>query len=419
MFHKEEKKSFWEVLDEVVKGVQSTEKLFVRGDFNGHIGSLSRGYDDVHGDLDFGQRNEGEASLLDFSRAFGLWIENLTFLKKEEHLITFRSSVAKTQIDFLLLRKGDRVLCKKCKVIASKSLLTQHRLLVMDLVINKGKKKRREKLKRHGAWESRGDVEKVKRQVESKKVTYAKLVESKDEEERQKNKDKHKRLAKAREQRAHDLDPVQCIKGEDGIVLVEDALIRKRWQSYFHKLLNDEGDKGFVLGDLEKSNCHDYGPYRHIEVEEVKRAIRRMRRGRATGPDEIPVDFWKSTGGADDVVLINETRKRVNDKLDIGRQTLESKGFWLSRTKTEYLKCKFSDVSQENDVVVKLDSQLGPDNLENFKKLAEQFQKQASGAAAGTDATAGAIVAQEDDDEVPELVAGETFEAVAKEGHTF
>ncbi|PHT66302.1 hypothetical protein T459_30727 [Capsicum annuum] len=63
--------------------------------------------------------------------------------------------------------------------------------------------------------------------------------------------------------------------------------------------------------------------------------------------------------------------------------------------------------------------QLGPDNLENFKKLAEQFQKQASGAAAGTDATAGAIVAQEDDDEVPELMAGETFEAVAKEGHTF
>ncbi|KAF3647951.1 hypothetical protein FXO37_19693 [Capsicum annuum] len=44
----EEKKGFWEVLDEAVRGVPSIEKLFVGGDFNGHIGSLSRGYDDVH-----------------------------------------------------------------------------------------------------------------------------------------------------------------------------------------------------------------------------------------------------------------------------------------------------------------------------------------------------------------------------------
>ena len=44
--------------------------------------------------------------------------------------------------------------------------------------------------------------------------------------------------------------------------------------------------------------CRDYGYCRRIKVEEVKGAIRRMRRGRATGPDEIPVDFWKSTGRA-------------------------------------------------------------------------------------------------------------------------
>ncbi|KAF3679745.1 Ubiquitin-conjugating enzyme E2 N [Capsicum annuum] len=59
---------------------------------------------------------------------------------------------------------------------------------------------------------------------------------------------------------------------------------------------------------------------------------------------------------ADDVVLIDETRG-VNDKLEIWRQTLESKGFRLSRTKTEYLECKLSDMSHEADVVVKLDSQ--------------------------------------------------------------
>ena len=53
------------------------------------------------------------------------------------------------------------------------------------------------------------------------------------------------------------------------------------------------------MGDLEKSEeCRDYGYCRCIKVEEVKGAIRRMRQGRAMGPDEIPVDFWKSTSGA-------------------------------------------------------------------------------------------------------------------------
>ena len=52
----------------------------------------------------------------------------------------------------------------------------------------------------------------------------------------------------------------------------------------------------------------------------------------------------------------------------------------------------------------------GPDNLDNLRKLAEQFQKQG----AGEDTAA--ATALEDDDEVPELVAGETFEAAAEEG---
>ncbi|KAF3642102.1 putative ARF guanine-nucleotide exchange factor GNOM-like [Capsicum annuum] len=60
---------------------------------------------------------------------------------------------------------------------------------------------------------------------------------------------------------------------------------------------------------------------------------------------------------ADNVVLIEETRSGVNDKSGVWRQTLESKGFRLNRFKTEYLKCKFNDLRQEDDVVVRLDSQ--------------------------------------------------------------
>ncbi|KAG5568126.1 hypothetical protein H5410_064856 [Solanum commersonii] len=43
---------------------------------------------------------------------------------------------------------------------------------------------------------------------------------------------------------------------------------------------------------------------------------------------------------ADDIVLIDEMRDKVNARLEVWRQALESKGFRLSRTNTEYLRCK-------------------------------------------------------------------------------
>ncbi|XP_011038348.1 PREDICTED: transcription factor BTF3 homolog 4-like [Populus euphratica] len=59
------------------------------------------------------------------------------------------------------------------------------------------------------------------------------------------------------------------------------------------------------------------------------------------------------------------------------------------------------------DILPGIIDQLGPDNLDNLRKIAEQFQKEMPAGEAGA--------AQEDDD-VPDLVAGETFEAVAEEG---
>lgn len=94
----------------------------------------------MYGGFGFGVRNGEGAALLDFARAFKQVVVNLIFIKKEDHLITYRSTKSKTQIDFLLLRKGNRVLSKDCKVIPCEHLSTQHRLLVMDLSIKKRNK---------------------------------------------------------------------------------------------------------------------------------------------------------------------------------------------------------------------------------------------------------------------------------------
>ena len=52
----------------------------------------------------------------------------------------------------------------------------------------------------------------------------------------------------------------------------------------------------------------------------------------------------------DDVVLVDESRAGVNMKLELWRQTLESKCFRLSRTKTEYMMCDFGATHEEGDV---------------------------------------------------------------------
>ncbi|XP_019266838.1 PREDICTED: craniofacial development protein 2-like [Nicotiana attenuata] len=137
----EVKRRFWEGLDEIVRSILPAERLFIGGYFNGHIGSTVGGYGEVHGGFGFGDRNARGTSLPDFAKAFELVIANSSFPMREEYLVTFQSTVAKTQIDYLLIKRCDRGLCKDCKVIPGETLATQHRLLVMDVGIMTKRKK--------------------------------------------------------------------------------------------------------------------------------------------------------------------------------------------------------------------------------------------------------------------------------------
>jgi hypothetical protein len=62
---------------------------------------------------------------------------------------------------------------------------------------------------------------------------------------------------------------------------------------------------------------------------------------------------------ADDVVLVDESHVGVNRKVELWRQTLESKGFRVSRTKTEYMRCDFGTATYE-EREVSLDDQVVP-----------------------------------------------------------
>jgi len=54
---------------------------------------------------------------------------------------------------------------------------------------------------------------------------------------------------------------------------------------------------------------------------------------------------------ADDIVLIDETIGGLNKKLEMWRHSLESKGFRMSKSKTEYLRCEFSGMVRDEGEV--------------------------------------------------------------------
>jgi hypothetical protein len=59
----------------------------------------------------------------------------------------------------------------------------------------------------------------------------------------------------------------------------------------------------------------------------------------------------------DDVILVDESRMRVDQKLESWRRILEAKDFMFSRSKIEYMKCDFSATTQEEGDV-RLDGQV-------------------------------------------------------------
>ena len=65
--------------------------------------------------------------------------------------------------------------------------------------------------------------------------------------------------------------------------------VLKRWKKYFEKLMNEENDRELRTEEAEVVNKE----INFVSRKEVKNALRRMKKGKAVGPDELPVEVWK------------------------------------------------------------------------------------------------------------------------------
>ncbi|VDP04192.1 unnamed protein product [Heligmosomoides polygyrus] len=84
---------------------------------------------------------------------------------------------------------------------------------------------------------------------------------------------------------------VKTVKSADGRVLRKPVEVRERWEEYFKELLSEE----FPRREAEEEQPTE-GPIPPWTQEEVRKAIGKMKLGKAAGPDGVPVETWKVLG---------------------------------------------------------------------------------------------------------------------------
>jgi Reverse transcriptase (RNA-dependent DNA polymerase) len=102
------------------------------------------------------------------------------------------------------------------------------------------------------------------------------------------------KMAKIRERKTRDLYQVKCIKYEADRLLVKDEEIKNRWRAYFDKLFNDDSEKTAI--ELDDSIDTNRRFVRRIQESEAKKALKKMKTGKALGPDDIPIEVWRCLG---------------------------------------------------------------------------------------------------------------------------
>ena len=100
------------------------------------------------------------------------------------------------------------------------------------------------------------------------------------------------RLARQRHQAGKDVQQVRMMKDKDGKVMTDEESVLRIWKEYYKGLMNEENERERRENDGERVNLE----VEKISKEEVRENMKRMKNGKAVGPDDIPVEVWKCLG---------------------------------------------------------------------------------------------------------------------------
>ncbi|KAK3558132.1 hypothetical protein QTP86_009868 [Hemibagrus guttatus] len=308
----EEKERFWSELDEVMESIPTGERVVIGADFNGHVGEGNTGDEEVMGKFGVKERNLEGQMVVDFAKRMDMAVVNTYFQKREEHRVTYKSGGRRTQ----KLRQalgGQVVLPDDWETTAEVIRETGRKVLgvssgrrkedketwwwneeVQDSIQRKRLAKKKWDMDR--TEENRQEYKELQRRVKrevskAKQKAYDELYTRLDTREGEKD---LYRLARQRDRDGKDVQQVRVIKDSDGRVLTSEESVQRRWKEYFEELMNEENERE---KRVEGVNSVEQKVDK-IRKDEIRKALKRMKSGKAVGPDDIPVEVWKCLGEA-------------------------------------------------------------------------------------------------------------------------
>ncbi|KAK3564321.1 hypothetical protein QTP86_012406 [Hemibagrus guttatus] len=369
----EEKERFWSELDEVMESIPTGERVVIGADFNGHVGEGNRGDEEVMGKFGVKERNLEGQMVVDFAKRMDMGVVNTYFQKREEHRVTYKSGGRRTQKKRSKIEKKTKwwklkkeECCEEFRqklrqALGGQVVLPDDWETTAEVIRETGRKVlgvssgRRKEDKETWWWneevqdsvqrkrlakkkwdmdrteENRQEYKELQRRVKrevskAKQKAYDELYTRLDTREGQKD---LYRLARQRDRDGKDVQQVRVIKDRDGRVLTSEESVQRRWKEYFEELMNEENQRE---KRVEGVNSVEQKVDK-IRKDEVRKALKRMKSGKAVGPDDIPVEVWKCLGEAA-VEFLTSLFNRVLENLEKAYDRVPREELWYCMRKS-------------------------------------------------------------------------------------
>ncbi|KAK3521037.1 hypothetical protein QTP86_003681 [Hemibagrus guttatus] len=363
----EEKERFWSELDEVMESIPTGERVVIGADFNGHVGEGNTGDEEVMGKFGVKERNLEGQMVVDFAKRMDMAVVNTYFQKREEHRLTYKSGGRRTQVDYILCRRGNLKEISDCKVVVGESVARQHRMVVCRMTLMVCKKKRSETEKKTKWWKLKKEEcceefrQKLRQALGGQVVlpddweTTAEVIREtgrkvlgvssgrrkEDKEtwwwnEEVQDSIQRKRLAKKKWDMDRTEENRQEYKELQRRVKREVSKAKqKAYDELYTRLDTREGEKD--LYRLARQRDRDGKDVQQkvdkIRKDEVRKALKRMKSGKAVGPDDIPVEVWKCLGEAA-VEFLASLFNRVLENLEKAYDRVPREDLWYCMRKS-------------------------------------------------------------------------------------
>ncbi|PFX34407.1 Craniofacial development protein 2 [Stylophora pistillata] len=300
----EVKEAFYADLDELISATPTQDKLIILGNFNARVGRDHNIWEGVIGKNEVRKANSSGNTLLAKCAEHNLPTTNTVFRQRDSVKVSLQHPRSKHWhlIDYVIVRKSDQqdVLCTKA-VTAADECWTDHRLISSVMRLKLKARSKCHNKPQNGKYNVTGlqDEECIQKLVK-------KLKEYAPEEfptDVTKHWEKFKSVIKktcdeaTKEVYGPFMQGQVPLRSEDGTtVLKTNKEVSARGRKYFEGLFNQETTYNadvinlITLQPIKQSLCDT------PTLDEVKKAILRMKSNKAAGPDGIPAEIYKYGG---------------------------------------------------------------------------------------------------------------------------